>query len=118
MVHFCLRAAILGDRNTVVTFDHAGHAGCPQYFVIQFAVDVAVGVIQKLQCVVKAIKRRGYKLHQGFRVIGCNTRMRECRTQRRWMRRLRNTAADGNPQAFFFEANPAALQHFANVAGQ
>ena len=63
-LHLCgVGTAILGDRNTVVAFDHAGHAGCPQYFVIQFAVDVTVGVIQKLQCIVKAIKRRSYKLH-------------------------------------------------------
>jgi hypothetical protein len=31
---------------------------------------------------------------------------------------LRDTAADGDAQAFFFEANLAALQHFSDVAAE
>ena len=72
-------------------------------------------VIEVGEGVAKLVERRRDELEQRLGLVGRYTRMRQCRTERWRMRRLRVAAIDGPAQALIFEADQALYQHFANV---
>ena len=74
-----------------------------------------MGVIEKLQRVREIAERRRDQFEQRFGVIGGDVRMRQCRTQAGRVRSLRNAAVGSDAQAFFFQADLAATQYFANI---
>ena len=111
-----VRAAVAGDRDLAVVLDPAGHAGRPEQFLAQLAVDELVDVAEVLLQFPGARERRGHQLDQGFRIVSRDVRVGERRTQRRGMRRLRDLPVGRDPERLPLDPLQAARKN-ATLAG-
>ena len=102
--------AVARDTDAGVTLDHAGHAGGPQDFILELAVDERLGIVETGQRIAKMVERRGHHFEQRLGVIRGDARMGQRRAERGGVPRLRDAAVDGDAQAFLFQADLAALQ--------
>ena len=108
-----VRAAVAGDRDLGVVLDPAGHAGRPEQFLAQLAVDELVDVAEVLLQFPGARERRRHELDQGFRVVGRDVRVGQRRAERRRMRRLRDLPVGRDPERLPLDPLQAARKHAA-----
>ena len=116
--HAGIGRTVLGDRNTRVAFDHAGHARCPQDFIVKLAIDKTMRIVEKFKRIREVTKWRGDQFEQGFGVIGGDMRMSQRGAQAGRMRGLCDAAINCNPEAFLFQADLAASQHLPDIASE
>ena len=111
-----VRAAVLRDRNALVALDRAGHAGGPEQFLAEVAVDELVQVAEVLRELPGVRKGRRDQLDQGLGVVSRERGIRERRAQRLRVRRLRNPALRRDPQRLLLHPLQPALQRGVGAA--
>ena len=95
--------AVACNRNLVIAFDHAGHAGCPEEFIVQLAEGKTMNVFQ---CGKRGFHVRGDRcdeLQQRFRVVRGDISVRQRRAKTFRMAGLCEPAAVGDAKAFLFD---------------
>ncbi len=107
---------VLRERNVRVALDGRGHAGRPQQFVPEMAINELVQVEQVLQQFPRSGERRRDQFDQRLGVVGRDVLVGQRRTELTGVRSRGKTPVRGHPQRLLLDALAAPLENFGLAA--